>query len=182
MRDRILNEATQFFTERGYQGISMREIAEAVGVSKAALYYHFQDKEALFLGVLLSSIAVLGRLVAEAGQEEGIRAQLHALLFGIATRMAGQRAMMRVAEQDAVHLSPEAQKQMRLAYQQAFTSQVRTLLEVAQGQGELRALDVGQLTRVLLGMAYPLLATKEEDAEATVKLVLSIFLEGAAPR
>ena len=29
----------------GYNGISMREIAEAVGVSKAGLYYHFKDKE-----------------------------------------------------------------------------------------------------------------------------------------
>ncbi len=49
VRDRILLKALQFFVAHGYDGISMREIAEACGLSKAALYYHFRDKEALFL-------------------------------------------------------------------------------------------------------------------------------------
>ena len=44
LRARILAEATRLFVVYGYNGISMREIAEAVGVSKAGQYYHFKDK------------------------------------------------------------------------------------------------------------------------------------------
>ena len=44
MLTRIVGEATCLFVVRGYRGISMREIAEAAGISKAGLYYHFKDK------------------------------------------------------------------------------------------------------------------------------------------
>ncbi|MCB0152930.1 MAG: helix-turn-helix transcriptional regulator, partial [Caldilineaceae bacterium] len=51
-RAAILAAAQRLFVERGYRGISMREIAEAVGMTKAALYYHFRDKEQLFVALL----------------------------------------------------------------------------------------------------------------------------------
>jgi AcrR family transcriptional regulator len=44
-RDRILETALDLFIERGYEKTSLREIAERVGVTKAALYYHFASKE-----------------------------------------------------------------------------------------------------------------------------------------
>ncbi len=43
-RQRILDTAIELFTEQGYDGTSLREIAERVGVTKAALYYHFASK------------------------------------------------------------------------------------------------------------------------------------------
>ncbi len=47
-RIRILEAAQDLFTEKGYEKISLREIAEAVGITKAALYYYFPTKEKLF--------------------------------------------------------------------------------------------------------------------------------------
>jgi len=44
-RDRILEAALELFTEQGFDKTSLRELAERVGVTKAALYYHFQSKE-----------------------------------------------------------------------------------------------------------------------------------------
>lgn len=44
-RQRILDVALELFTEHGYDGTSLREIAERLGVSKAALYYHFKSKD-----------------------------------------------------------------------------------------------------------------------------------------
>jgi len=52
MRKQILDQATRLFVSRGYSSISMREIAEACGVTKAALYYHFDDKETLIMAIL----------------------------------------------------------------------------------------------------------------------------------
>jgi AcrR family transcriptional regulator len=51
-RGRILEEATRLFAEKGYSAASMREVAEAVGLTKPALYYHFNSKEALFLAAV----------------------------------------------------------------------------------------------------------------------------------
>ena len=47
-KDRILDAALDLFIERGYDKTSLREIAEQVGVTKAALYYHFASKEEIF--------------------------------------------------------------------------------------------------------------------------------------
>ena len=44
-RARIQQVAVELFTEHGYEGTSLREIAERLGVTKAALYYHFRSKE-----------------------------------------------------------------------------------------------------------------------------------------
>jgi AcrR family transcriptional regulator len=47
-RDRVLQTALDLFIEQGYETTSLREIAERVGVTKAALYYHFASKEEIF--------------------------------------------------------------------------------------------------------------------------------------
>ncbi|CUU57924.1 regulatory protein, tetR family [Parafrankia irregularis] len=52
-RTRILEAAVQLFVERGYAGTSVRDIAERLGVTKAALYYHFSSKE-MILEALIS--------------------------------------------------------------------------------------------------------------------------------
>lgn len=44
-RERIQEIALKLFTEKGYDKASLREIAEQLGVTKAALYYHFTSKE-----------------------------------------------------------------------------------------------------------------------------------------
>ena len=47
-RDRILDVSLDLFLEKGYDKTSLREIAEQLGFSKAALYYHFASKEDIF--------------------------------------------------------------------------------------------------------------------------------------
>jgi AcrR family transcriptional regulator len=44
-RERIQSVALELFAEQGYETTSLREIAERLGVTKAALYYHFKSKE-----------------------------------------------------------------------------------------------------------------------------------------
>ena len=44
-RSRVQKVALELFAEQGYEKTSLREIAERLGVTKAALYYHFRSKE-----------------------------------------------------------------------------------------------------------------------------------------
>jgi AcrR family transcriptional regulator len=48
-REQILDVALELFNEQGYDKTSLREIAQRLGVTKAALYYHFERKEDLLL-------------------------------------------------------------------------------------------------------------------------------------
>jgi AcrR family transcriptional regulator len=49
MRERILDVALELFIEQGYDKTSLREIAERLDVTKAALYYHFERKDDILL-------------------------------------------------------------------------------------------------------------------------------------
>jgi AcrR family transcriptional regulator len=56
-RDLIIEEASRLFVEQGYAATSVRQIAEAVGCTEAALYYHFKDgKRELLLAVFECNI------------------------------------------------------------------------------------------------------------------------------
>lgn len=51
-RERVLLQAHTLFLERGFAEVSMQQIADAVGMTKASLYYHFRNKEDLFAHVV----------------------------------------------------------------------------------------------------------------------------------
>ena len=51
-RERILAVANELFTEQGYEGTSLREIADRLGFTKAALYYHFRSKDEILVALL----------------------------------------------------------------------------------------------------------------------------------
>lgn len=54
-KDRILDSALTLFSQKGYTGTNMRELASAMGLTKAALYKHFRSKEEI-LDTLMDSI------------------------------------------------------------------------------------------------------------------------------
>ncbi len=70
-REVILEAAFQLFLEQGYHGTSMRQVAGRAGITPAAIYNHFQGKEALFVDLLSDRVphhAVLGALKAAQGR------------------------------------------------------------------------------------------------------------------
>jgi len=58
-KENIIETAVRLFAQKGYDGVSMEEIAKAVGVTKAAIYYHFKDKKALYEAAILSRLEKL---------------------------------------------------------------------------------------------------------------------------
>jgi AcrR family transcriptional regulator len=48
IRDLILEAARELFVEQGYEGVSMRKVAQRIDYSPTAIYLHFADKESLF--------------------------------------------------------------------------------------------------------------------------------------
>jgi TetR/AcrR family transcriptional regulator len=58
-KEEILEVATRLFAERGYEGTSMNDVAEHVGMRKASLFYHFATKDSLYESVVDRIIASL---------------------------------------------------------------------------------------------------------------------------
>ncbi|WP_158889294.1 TetR/AcrR family transcriptional regulator [Amycolatopsis anabasis] len=62
-RERIQRVALELFSENGYEKTSLREIAERLDVTKAALYYHFRTKEDIVLSLIADLEGAVGELV-----------------------------------------------------------------------------------------------------------------------
>ncbi|MFI6446312.1 TetR/AcrR family transcriptional regulator [Kitasatospora sp. NPDC050543] len=63
-RARILTVALELFSEQGYEQTSLREIADRLGVTKAALYYHFKTKDDIVHGIVQSMAAPIDEAIA----------------------------------------------------------------------------------------------------------------------
>lgn len=76
----ILQAALQCFLVRGFHQTSMRDIAQAAGVSLGNLYNHFPGKEAIILAVAVAESEELAPLLQRLAASEGERAQVLAFL------------------------------------------------------------------------------------------------------
>jgi len=65
-RGHILEAAREVFESEGLDGASLRAIAARAGYTPAALYFHFESKEAIYAELLRASLAELGRTVDRA--------------------------------------------------------------------------------------------------------------------
>lgn len=65
-RELILDAARQIFAEEGLDGASLRAIAVRAGYTPAALYFHFESKEAMYAEMLHTSLQSLGTAVTQA--------------------------------------------------------------------------------------------------------------------
>lgn len=99
-RDRILDVALELFTEHGYDKTSLRQIADRLGFSKAALYYHFASKGDILVALHLRLHDVGLRALAAAGQGEPGPAGWEALLDGLIDEMLVQRPLFLLHERN----------------------------------------------------------------------------------
>ena len=65
-RERLVRTAMRLFAERGYAGVSNREIVEACGLTKGAIYWYFESKEHLFRTVVAETLERWEHRVMEA--------------------------------------------------------------------------------------------------------------------
>jgi len=63
-RTRIQQVAIRLFNENGYEATSLREIADEIGVTKAALYYHFKTKDEIVTSLIDDRARVMDELIA----------------------------------------------------------------------------------------------------------------------
>jgi AcrR family transcriptional regulator len=111
-REQIRTLALELFAERGYDGTSLREIAERLGITKAAVYYHFKTKEEILASLIDDFFTEVDELLSWARQQpaspatrEQVLRRYDALLHERATPLAqllqeGQAALRDLAAGD----------------------------------------------------------------------------------
>ncbi|MEH0935575.1 TetR/AcrR family transcriptional regulator [Micromonospora psammae] len=115
-RQRIQAVALELFTEQGYEKTSLREIAERLNVTKAALYYHFKSKDEIVNSFVEDRLRRMDELIEWSRSQPAGRATRQALIGRYADAMfaSEQPSVMRFFEQNQTVLkSLPAGQQMR---------------------------------------------------------------------
>jgi AcrR family transcriptional regulator len=85
-REKVLAAARQLFTERGYEGATIRDIAKAAGMSTGAVFASFADKSELFDEILGEDYALLGEAMQDAVDTAAAADKALTDLFAVAYR------------------------------------------------------------------------------------------------
>ncbi|MGS2613571.1 TetR/AcrR family transcriptional regulator [Micromonospora sp. LZ34] len=115
-RERIKAVALELFTEQGYEKTSLREIAERLNVTKAALYYHFKSKDEIVTSFVEDRLEQIDALISWAEAQPATVETRRTLIARYADAMfaSEQPSVMRFFEQNQTVLkSLSAGQQMR---------------------------------------------------------------------
>jgi AcrR family transcriptional regulator len=93
-REQIRTVALEMFAERGYDGTSLREIAEQLGVTKAAVYYHFKTKEDILVSLLEDFLGQVDELVDWAEGQSAGSATRRAVIERYAELLSGRASKL----------------------------------------------------------------------------------------
>lgn len=183
LSQKILETAKNLFVEKGYHGMSMREISDALGVSKAALYYYFKDKEELFLAILKIYLDDMSNRLDNITAEPVSSAEKVQLFVEfVLAQPAEQRATIRLASQEINQLSPESRRTFGALYREKFIHKLQAILQEGMNQGDFRKMPGDVSVWALLGIMfpyfYPTHLVDSSIPKETVEEVVKIFLTG----
>ena len=140
-RQRILEAAALTFSRHGYRATSVDDIAEASETSKGGIYFHFPNKEAIFLALLERMAALLHERMERAMAEAvGPTAKLDAALLTMLHTFGAHRTLARLFLVDALGANREFSARI-LAIQAEFMALIERQLQEAIAEGTLPAVD-----------------------------------------
>lgn len=162
----LLDVAVRVFTERGYDGTSMGDLAHASGLSKSSLYHHFESKEQLLRAALDRAVEPLFAVVEEPAARSGraidrlehvVRREVQVL----ADQLPSVTLLLRV------HGNTPTER-WALDRRREFDRIVADLVAQAALEGDVRTdVDAGLVTRLLFGMINSLVEWYRPDEVAT---------------
>lgn len=156
-KNQIYDAAERLFSERGYHGTTMREIARELQIEGASLYSHISGKQALLYEIVLrGSEQFLQAARAAYELADPARVRLHELMRRHLAIMAESKPRAIVHFHEWRHLDEEYQAVIR-ARRDKYESYVRAILREGVAAGEFAAYDerlVGVEILALLNWTY----------------------------
>jgi TetR/AcrR family transcriptional regulator len=170
-RDEIIDCATRLFAERGYEGASMADLAEAVGMRKASLFYHFASKDELYAAVMERLIAPFGAAMSAAAQTTGsFRERLEALSVTVQTELGKSRFAARLLTREVMNWGPFVRDRLAEPILAALAA-AEAFIRAGQKAGEFADGDPKQVVLSTLALhfyPYAIVEISERFAGAAI--------------
>lgn len=186
-RKQIIETATKLFARKGFYGTSISDLTKAVGLTKGALYHHFEDKDALFFAVVESVQNTWEKAVAnEVVSEKDSLAQISILFEKHADLLSKNEFMCLVMSNlmnEMESVNPKYSSILEDVYEE-FVLFVEQIIKAGQSNGEIRPdLDPKLLSLNIVGIlkgigCYPKLKRTPIDRIALADSLKKVLLDG----
>jgi AcrR family transcriptional regulator len=177
---RILDAATSVFADKGYHGTLVDDIAEEADTSKGGVYFHFPNKQAIFLALLDRLALILKQRVEEAvSTRSDPVSRAEAALGVVLDTFASHRRLARLFMVEALGAGPEFNARM-VRIRADFADLIREQLDAAVAAGAIAPIDTrttasawfGAINEVIMQWALSDAPGRLEDRYPTVRTLL----------
>ena len=150
-RELILQAAEIEFANRGFARARLEDIAEPVGITRAAIIYHFGDKQALYAAVLDATFKALAARIRAALEADAPHAERVERLIGAWVDYAAERpTLARLFIREVADSQRELAPEIRQLVDPMF-SLVTEGIEKGQEEGAFRKVDPALVVSILAG-------------------------------
>ncbi|MFZ9611099.1 MAG: TetR/AcrR family transcriptional regulator [Methylococcales bacterium] len=127
-KEKILTAAIILFAQKGYSGLSMRQLALSVDLSVAAIYHHFPDKNALYLEAVRFSFSDKEQVFDQVWNSDcSANEKLHGFIRSLIDVMLNDQNFHRLMQREILEANPE---RMQLLAKGVFHSQFCLLMQL----------------------------------------------------
>jgi len=179
-RDRILDAAMSIFSAKGFHDTKLDEIVATGGISKGSIYFHFPNKEKLFIALVDQFADVIERRAREAIEDEApgmirVRVALEAVL----ETFAKYRVPAKLLLVQAVGLGTVFERK-RMEVTDRFALLIKTYLDEAVADGSIAPVNTHIVAHAWMGAIYSVVIqwvytgepSRDEIMEALLPLLL----------
>ena len=176
---KIRKAALRLFAERGYNAVSMRDLADAVGMRQGGLYNHFEGKQALLSNLMETHmVALLEALDAAMACVNGTRARLEAFVRHHVAHHLNYPDDVFLAYMEIRSLDSENRARI-VALRNRYEHMLRKILEDGRAEGLFSIGDAAVHARMLLAMMTGVTVWYRDNGRLTRDEVVELYL-GAA--
>ncbi|QDI90146.1 TetR/AcrR family transcriptional regulator [Salicibibacter halophilus] len=178
-RNRILATAEKLFMEKGYRAVTTREIAAKCNISQPALYYHYPDKQSLYIAMLEVFVKNI-QLKMEAITEETISQRLEAMLELLSKEHPSSIMMM--INDIRVEFKEVNQIHIYGLWRQTYLEPFIRIFEEMKEEGSLRDSispeDAARFCLLTLGQSMSTWKNKPKSLAGQFTLLVDLILHG----
>ena len=174
----LLEIAGRLFAKHGFKGTSLRDIAEEAKITKAALYYHFPNKEAMYDRIVLHGLELLLESVMNAtARERTATDKVRAFMLATTDYYTRNRDAW-VTGSNAFHTTEESDARVKgLILRDQYEKHLRNCIQQGITSGEFREVDPAMAGRLLLSSVNSLSRWHKADGRMSAREVVEQFMD-----
>lgn len=174
----LLAIARRLFAQRGFDRTSLRDIAEEAQITKAALYYYFPNKDALYERVVVEALQMLvDSISAEVARFHTPTERVHAFMEASADFMDAHRDQW-MAGSNGFWQGPQNERRlMALQLRDTYEKLLRQCISDGIASGEFRVVDAAMAGRFMLSALTHLARWHKPGGRLTARQVMQQFVE-----